>query len=1348
MEKVRCPDHGCLCILKTGTRDGPSKGRSFYICAANRTTPCAFTQTADLPPSHCLMHEDHQVELQTLVKQESGAYRLFFRCTKSKNEGKKYCGNIPWQQVKQNPAPRSEPLLEKSDKPERNPFKVLNDGPKNTLWKQINEGKNYNREEERPHNQERNIPDDEKTTDEERRKNDGWKSDEDKSQNNKIKANPERRKVEEVKPNPERKITDHLDKKISSDPGRKEAEGKPNPERKIQEHKTHKSVEGKSTSDRKSDPKVHGDRLSSQEKNEEKKATDGQERKMKVTDGQERKIRSEMKQDRGSRENIDSGCDQKSHRDRTSNQEKAHSNQTSNKERRKASDGQEGKSIGGTKKDEEKKLSRENKSVQENVHSNRISHELGKKIGEVRVDPEKGCDSNLSSDQGKKKPEKPPAAGTEWGMLDFHAISELERKTHSAGEEMVDGSPVSFQGWRGKKLPAGLTLKKKSQEATEDAGNEDRDTGPRISETMNTQRDLEADGDSSDRKRTPDGQTIPDHGEQSTASSDCQPPSLCSGDQPEVSNEDEVVFLSYQPGKDKAAPVRTPGGEKQKTITSFPGFTTAKQSLHSVLTAQLQQKKATMASVNLQALPDRGERLRKQVQDLEDALGSMSLASDTAQEPGDTCSSQEMKSSLQSDSGNPFSRPGPAEIRGGVKPLSFHELPSSSLGVHGSGPSSSQNYNRLYGDSHGQGLYGGRMTEDRLFAVRNATSEAIDHLHKSLESCPTPETAAEDPPGLKVPLLPHQRQALAWLQWRENQTPQGGILADDMGLGKTLTMIALILAQKRKQKSEKDKEKKLENWISKTDSTLTVSRGTLIICPASLIHHWKKEVEKRVADGKMRVYLYHGPNREKDCRLLARYDLVVTTYSLVSKEIPSRKEEGEVPAQDQDLEDRTASSPLLRIAWTRVILDEAHNIKNPKVQTSIAVCKLRAGARWAVTGTPIQNNLLDLYSLLRFLRCSPFDEYKLWKNQVDNGSKKGGERLNILTKSLLLRRTKDQQDLSGKPLVELPQRSSVVHQLKLAEQEQAVYDVIFARSRSTLQDYLKRHQGGSLAASGGSDNPFERVAREFGSTQAEISSAPVPQASSTVHILTLLLRLRQCCCHPSLLKTTLDQTELKTEGLDLTLEEQLNALSLCDLNTPDPKSKVSLNGTNFSSELFQSESCSTKIGSLMSELRAITSGSEVLQKSVIVSQWTSMLKIVAVHLKRLGLSYVTIDGSVNPKQRMDVVEEFNLNPHRPQVMLVSLCAGGVGLNLIGGNHLFLLDMHWNPALEDQACDRIYRVGQRRDVVIHRFVCEGTVEEKICQLQEKKKDLAKKVLAGNSTNFTKLTLADLRLLFGV
>uniref|UniRef100_A0A8C0F665 Transcription termination factor 2 n=1 Tax=Bubo bubo TaxID=30461 RepID=A0A8C0F665_BUBBB len=764
-----------------------------------------------------------------------------------------------------------------------------------------------------------------------------------------------------------------------------------------------------------------------------------------------------------------------------------------------------------------------------------------------------------------------------------------------------------------------------------------------------------------------------------------------------------------------------PLGKSGKSVqgTSLPGAAASHhmegpqdpKALHNHLVVQLKQKKSTLATVNIQLLPDKGQRLLKQVQDLEAALSALDISMEDTTEKGRA---------------NFFFFPPPPE------------LCKRTTGQN-KGPSLGLNFGV-------QNLYGGRMTEDRIRAVHRATSEAINHLHKSLESCPTEQTAAEDPSGLKVPLLLHQKQALAWLLWRESQRPCGGILADDMGLGKTLTMIALILAQKQ-LKTEKRKEKS-EIWLSKNDSTVIPSHGTLIVCPASLIHHWKKEIDRRVGYGKLRVYLYHGPNRDRHAEALSEYDIVVTTFSLLSKEVPTSKEEGEVPAKDHD-RGSSPCSPLLRVAWARVILDEAHNIKNPKVQTSIAVCKLRASARWAVTGTPIQNNLQDMYSLLRFLRCSPFDEYKVWKYQVDNNTKKGGERLSLLTRSLLLRRTKDQLDSTGKPLVSLPQRSTQLHQLKLSAEEQSVYNVLFARSRSTLQSYLRRQEQKNEGRDYTGGNPFEKVAQELGVSQKEFlaGSQSASQVSSTVHVLSMLLRLRQCCCHLSLLKVALDQVNLNSEGLSLSIEEQLGALTLSELQTPDSKSTVYLNGTAFKTDIFEITKESTKVSHLLAELKTIQSRSES-QKSVVVSQWTSMLKVVAVHLQRLGLKYATVDGSVNPKQRMDVVEEFNNNPKGPQVMLVSLLAGGIGLNLTGGNHLFLLDMHWNPALEEQACDRIYRVGQQKDVVIHRFVCEGTVEEKIVQLQKRKKVLAQQVLSGQGEAFSKLTLADLKILFGI
>ncbi|XP_069862535.1 transcription termination factor 2 [Dipodomys merriami] len=777
------------------------------------------------------------------------------------------------------------------------------------------------------------------------------------------------------------------------------------------------------------------------------------------------------------------------------------------------------------------------------------------------------------------------------------------------------------------------------------------------------------------------------------------------------SEEEETLPLPGQRGQRE---------ESRATALSSKAQPSASTAKGAHLATQLKQKKSLLASVNIQALPDKGEKLLKQIQVLEESLGALALSPEQGIHEN---------SSSQSPQQSNFTKT--------TKPL--HLVPPQPLRWPDAQPVGSLGLKAAC-----QVTAGGRTNQDCLHSMWKITSEAIDELHRSLESCPGETAVAEDPPGLKVPLLLHQKQALAWLLWRERQKPRGGILADDMGLGKTLTMIALILTQKNQEK-KKEKDKKVAlTCLSKDDSASFTSHGTLIVCPASLIHHWRSEVEKRVNSSRLRVYLYHGPNRNRHAKVLSTYDIVITTYSLLAKEIPEEKQEGEVLGAALSVQGVPA--PLFQVMWARVILDEAHSVKNPRVQASIAVCKLQAQARWAVTGTPIQNNLLDMYSLLKFLRCSPFDEFSVWKSQVDNGSKKGGERLSILTRSLLLRRTKDQLDAMGKPLVMLPQREFQLHQLKLSEDEQTVYNVFFARSRSALQSYLKRQENRGSLPERNPNNPFLRVAQEFGSHGPGHHSTASSGTPSTVHILSQLLRLRQCCCHLSLLKSALDPTELKSEGLVLSLEEQLGALTLSELRDSDSAPTVSLNGAHFKGELFEDTRESTKVSSLLAELEAIQ-GNSGTQKSVIVSQWTSMLKVVALHLKKRGLTHATIDGSVNPKQRMDLVEAFN-HSRRPQVMLISLLAGGVGLNLTGGNHLFLLDMHWNPSLEDQACDRIYRVGQQKDVVIHRFVCAGTVEEKILALQEKKKDLAKQVLSGSAESVTKLTLADLKVLFGI
>ncbi|KAK6185605.1 hypothetical protein SNE40_007803 [Patella caerulea] len=662
-------------------------------------------------------------------------------------------------------------------------------------------------------------------------------------------------------------------------------------------------------------------------------------------------------------------------------------------------------------------------------------------------------------------------------------------------------------------------------------------------------------------------------------------------------------------------------------------------------------------------------------------------------------------------------------------------------------------------------LYGGRMTAARLREVTTITSEALEKLHKQLESCPDETAESEDPKGLKVNLMTHQRQALSWLTWRERQHPAGGILADDMGLGKTLTSISLILKQKEIREMGTTEEKSTwlnrDKQLEKLGKSVVKSNATLVICPASLIHQWNKEIERRCEPGVLKVNLYHGPNRERNILKLADNDVVLTTYNIISIEVGIVKgESAEQPLKDEpeDTEKEAGSSTkqpnILRIAWERIILDEAHNIKNFKSKTSMSVCKLRSGFRWALTGTPIQNDLLDMYSLLRFLRCAPFDEYKVWKRNVDTA--KGTTRLNTIIRTLLLRRTKQQTNKAGKLLVPLPKKSVVTYKVELSEQERAIYDKLFSKTKSTVQNYVKRHE--EKESGDWSGQTKSSLADEFAD---KLSISPKDKnkggasgndgnnKATGSQLLVLILRLRQSCCHLSLMKQQLEDETLESEGLskdniELTLEEQMQGLMLDSVKPKEEEIKKEL------TTMFEIHHFSSKLTAVVEKIKSIRSGNTTGEaiKSVIVSQWTKMLDIIGYHLSEMGITYSTIQGNIPAKKRMELVEDFNTNPTGSEVMLVSLRAGGVGLNLIGGSHLFIVDIHWNPALEDQACDRIYRVGQKRDVVIHKFVCKDTIEEKIVDLQKKKTQLADNVLSGSGATSQKLSMNDLKTMFEV
>merc|ERR1719158_275866 len=471
------------------------------------------------------------------------------------------------------------------------------------------------------------------------------------------------------------------------------------------------------------------------------------------------------------------------------------------------------------------------------------------------------------------------------------------------------------------------------------------------------------------------------------------------------------------------------------------------------------------------------------------------------------------------------------------------------------GTMSSMEMLRMFQEDPSQNrLYGGRMNTHQRQEAKSITVDAMAKIHKQLETMPLEANEVEQPGGLRssVKLFPHQKQALAWLLWREIQSPAGGILADDMGLGETLTMISLVLKHREleadkeaeRRRNGEDGEEKENEWKEKMGD-LVKSETTLIICPASLIGQWEKEAESRARNSRLRVLVYHGNNRKCSARALARYDVVVTTYGTVQSEVKSvlgnnaekdsKKKMEELKAAE-DLGTKKTASELLNVAWERIILDEAHQIRNPKSLTSQAVCRLRAARRWCVTGTPIQNKELDLYSLLRFLRCYPFDEYAVWKKWIDNKSAQSQERMNTLVRTLLLRRTKDQtSNVTGKQLVSLPAKHKVEHKVTLRQEEKDVYDKVFGFSQLALQNYMNKAKEkeeerlGVVSTGYGARGPAWGGGEDFSYKPGQ---GPLAQQGDVKahHLLVLLLRLRQICNHPRLIKSMLDEETKAAEA--------------------------------------------------------------------------------------------------------------------------------------------------------------------------------------------------------------------------
>jgi superfamily II DNA or RNA helicase len=455
----------------------------------------------------------------------------------------------------------------------------------------------------------------------------------------------------------------------------------------------------------------------------------------------------------------------------------------------------------------------------------------------------------------------------------------------------------------------------------------------------------------------------------------------------------------------------------------------------------------------------------------------------------------------------------------------------------------------------------------------------------------------------------YQREGLSWLKFLGDFN-FGGCLADDMGLGKTVQFLAMLL-------------RRLEDVKSPPPS--------LVVVPRSLMFNWSSECA-RFAPG-LRVMEYTGLERANSRADFSRHHLILTTYGTIRRDIAVLKD----------------------IDFDYVVLDEAQTIKNPSSQIARASRLLKANFRLALSGTPIENNAGDLWSIFEFLNPGMLGRSTAFRTHIaDPESRESREMVAKGLRPFILRRTKKQV------AAELPDRLEETIVCDMEPEQRRLYDELRLHYRDSLLG-LVQEQG---------------------------------IAKTRMHVLEALLRLRQAACHPALLKRG-DESE--------------------------PYAKLDV---------------------LVPHLQELISEGH---KALVFSQFTSMLSILREHLDRQGIVYEYLDGKT--RDRKARVEHFQDDPACP-VFLISLKAGGLGLNLTAADYVFLLDPWWNPAVEAQAIDRAHRVGQTRTVFAYRLICRDTVEEKIAELQKQKRELADAILAGDdSSNVLKdLSVEDLELLF--
>ncbi len=472
--------------------------------------------------------------------------------------------------------------------------------------------------------------------------------------------------------------------------------------------------------------------------------------------------------------------------------------------------------------------------------------------------------------------------------------------------------------------------------------------------------------------------------------------------------------------------------------------------------------------------------------------------------------------------------------------------------------------------------------------------------------------SVEAPEGLNANLRPYQLEGLSWMQ-SLRQLEVGGVLADDMGLGKTLQTLAHILCEKNAGR---------------------LDRPAMVVMPTSLIPNWLDEAAHFTPQ--LKVLALYGATRKKHFAHLNDYDVILTTYALLPKDIEH----------------------LAKLPLHLLVLDEAQYIKNPGSKATEAACELVARQRLCLSGTPLENHLGELWSLFHFLLPGWLGDVKTFNRDYRvpierQGSDERLQHLNARIKPFLLRRTKEQV------ATELPPKTEIIHWVDLNEAQRDVYETMRLAMDKKVRDEITRKGVGR----------------------------------SQIIILEALLKLRQVCCDLRLVSDT-------------------------------PPKKGSTSG---------------KLDSLMLMLEELFAED---RRILLFSQFTSMLGLIEAELKKRKVPYAILTGQT--RDRRTPVKDFQSG--KLQIFLISLKAGGVGLNLTKADTVIHYDPWWNPAAENQATDRAYRIGQEKPVFVYKMIARGTVEEKIQHLQQEKSDLAAGVLDGRIAGDWKLQDDDIDALF--